>query len=430
LVLEATNFYAEAGGQVTDYGTLDGAGGALAVENVQSAAGYVVHIGSMKHGTLSVGDRLTCKVDWVRRRKVVPNHTATHMLNFALREVVGENVDQKGSLVDDEKLRFDFSNSKPVSAKALTEAEAIVRRDIERNMEIFSEVVALKDAEKIYGLRAVFGEKYPDPVRVVSVGRSVESLIASPDEKDNREYSVEFCGGTHLKTTGEAGPFAILSEEGISKGVRRVVAVTGDVAASAIASGQNLLERVTQAGSLPDAELQAECAKLKREAAEASIPVSLKAEVNDLLAAYTKKLLEAAKKMGAENKKKAVEEAVAAVNEAAENGGKYCVLRVNVGLDAKALGEAVTQAQKAHAGVPLMLLSTDEAKDKLMVYAGCEKASVKDGFDAGKWAKDTLAACGGKGGGKPTSATGQAPGAGNLDTAMEAANAFAKLNLS
>ena len=233
-----------------------------------------------------------------------------------------------------------------------------------------------------------------------------------------------------MKTTGEAGPFAILSEEGISKGVRRVVAVTGDVAASAIASGQNLLERVTPAGSLPDAELQAECAKLKREAAEASIPVSLKAEVNDILAAYTKKLLEAAKKMGAENKKKAVEEAVAAINEAAENGGMYCVLRVNVGLDAKALGEAVTQAQKAHAGIPLMLLSTDESKDKLMVYAGCEKGSVKDGFDAGKWAKDTLAACGGKGGGKPTSATGQAPGAGNLDTAMEAANAFAKLNLS
>ena len=429
VVLEATNFYAEAGGQVSDHGALDGASGALAVVNVQSAAGYVVHIGSVERGTVSVGDRLSCKVDWVRRRKVVPNHTATHMLNFALREVVGDNVDQKGSLVDDEKLRFDFSNSKPVSAKALTEAEAIVRRDIEKDMEVFAEVVPLKDAEKIHGLRAVFGEKYPDPVRVVSVGRPVDVLIASPDAKDNREYSVEFCGGTHLKTTGQTGPFAILSEEGISKGVRRVVAVTGDVAASAIASGQNLLERVKQVGSLADAELQAECAKLKREAAEASIPVSLKSEVNDTLAAYTKKLLEAGKKMAAENKKKAVEEAVAAVNLAAENGGKFCVLRVNVGLDAKALGEAVTQAQKAHADVPLMLLSTDEAKDKLMVYAGCDKGSVKDGFDAGKWAKDTLAACGGKGGGKPTSATGQAPGAGNLNAAIEAANAFAKLNL-
>ena len=430
LVLEATNYYAEAGGQVADHGILEGPSGALGVENVQSAAGYVVHIGTVDSGTVSVGDRISCKVDWVRRKKVVPNHTCTHMLNFALRETVGDHVDQKGSLVDDEKLRFDFSNNKPVSAKALTEAEAIVRRDIKKDMEIFAEVVPLKDAEKIYGLRAVFGEKYPDPVRVVSVGRSIENLIANPDAKDNREYSVEFCGGTHLKTTGEAGPFAILSEEGISKGVRRVVAVTGDIAAAAISRGQDLLERVKQAGSLPDAELQAECAKLKKEAAEASIPVSLKSDVNDTLAAYTKKLLEAGKKMAAENKKKAVEGAVAAVKEAAESGNKFCVLRVNVGLDAKALAEALAQAQKAQADIPLMLLSTDDVKDKLMVYAGCDKGSVKDSFDAGKWAKDALTACGGKGGGKPTSATGQAPGAGNLDTALEAANAFATMNLA
>ena len=127
---------------------------------------------------------------------------------------------------------------------------------------------------------------------------------------------------------------------------------------------------------------------------------------------------------------KAVEGAVAAVKEAAESGNKFCVLRVNVGLDAKALAEALAQAQKAQADIPLMLLSTDDVKDKLMVYSGCDKGSVKDSFDAGKWAKDALTACGGKGGGKPTSATGQAPGAGNLDTALEAANAFAAMNLA
>ena len=166
---------------------------------------------------------MTTKVDYARRRLIMPNHTMTHVLNFGLREVLGDTVDQKGSLVNSEYTRFDFSNNTSVSPEQIGKVEDIVKGVIAKGLPVYAKEVAKDDAMPIEGLRAVFGEDYPDPVRVVSVGIPVEDLIADPSKAGNKDVSIEFCGGTHLKNTADAKSFAIVSEEGVSKGVRRMV---------------------------------------------------------------------------------------------------------------------------------------------------------------------------------------------------------------
>ncbi|GJN07247.1 hypothetical protein PR202_ga25065 [Eleusine coracana subsp. coracana] len=166
---------------------------------------------------LSVGDSVICKVDYNRRTQIAPNHTCTHMLNFALREVLGDHVDQKGSIVLPEKLRFDFSHGKPVQPEDLRNIESIVNQQIKDELDVYASEIKLADAKRINGLRAVFGEIYPDPVRVVSVGRKVEDLLANPESKEWLSISTELCGGTHISNTKDAKAFALLSEEGYCK---------------------------------------------------------------------------------------------------------------------------------------------------------------------------------------------------------------------
>ena len=424
-VLDATSFYAEQGGQVPDLGVLEGPSGSLEVADVQVAAGFVLHSGQVAAGALKVGDRVTCKVDYVGRKKIVANHTCTHLLNLALRDVVGPKCDQKGALYDADKLRFDFANAKPVKAQQLGECEARVRDIIQRDMVVDAAVVPLQEAMKINGVRAVFGEKYPDPVRVVSVGKTVAALMAQPDAKENAELSIEFCGGVHVPTTQAAEAFALLSEEATAKGIRRITAVTGAAAKKAIAAGEALLAQAHAAGKLADDALAKEVAKMKAVVAEAVIPAAQKAAINDVLAKLGKKLLEAAKKAQAANKEKAIgllEEAVRATTAA---GGAFALLQVEVGLDAKALQKAVAAAQKVNAALPMMVVSADAGKDKVMAYAGVDKAAIGNGFDANTWVKAALTACNGKGGGKPVAAQGQGPGAGNVGKVLEAARAFA-----
>ncbi|KAG5456040.1 MAG: tRNA synthetases class II (A)-domain-containing protein, partial [Olpidium bornovanus] len=197
VILDRTNFYAEAGGQEADHGTLaiDGRSD-FAVETVQAYGGYVVHIGYLKYGELSVGDTVVCTYDELRRWPLRNNHTGTHILNFALAKVLGPAVDQKGSLVAPDKLRFDFTHKSPCTPAQLTEIERICQELVARNVPVFSREVPLAVAKAINGLRAVFGEVYPDPVRVISIGVPVEDLMADVGNPKWRETSVEFCGGT------------------------------------------------------------------------------------------------------------------------------------------------------------------------------------------------------------------------------------------
>ncbi|HVZ94018.1 MAG TPA: alanine--tRNA ligase, partial [Phycisphaerales bacterium] len=239
LIVDKTCFYAEMGGQVGDAGRIvlerssrgttgiGAGGGEFLVEDTRQTAGYVLHVGRALKGELRVGDEVEMRVDTPRRGAIAANHTSTHLLNHALRAVLGEHVEQKGSLVAPDRLRFDFSHSGPVKEEEARAIEQRVGEAIRANLEVFAEIAPIGQARTINGLRAVFGEAYPDPVRVVSIGAAVKSLLADPGSAAWRNYSVEFCGGTHLTRTGEAEAFALLSEEGVAKGVRRIIGVPG-----------------------------------------------------------------------------------------------------------------------------------------------------------------------------------------------------------
>ena len=185
-----------------------------------------------------------------RRESIRANHSATHTLNLALRAVAGEEVEQKGSLVDDEKLRFDYAAKGALTVDQIKEVERRVNDAIRANLAIDAREVPLEKARTISGVRAVFGERYPDPVRVVSIGAPVAELVAKPDNPKWREHSIEFCGGTHLASMGEAKQFVLVSEGGLAAGVRRVFALTGPRAMAAQMAADGLAEQLKNAAKL------------------------------------------------------------------------------------------------------------------------------------------------------------------------------------
>jgi len=199
------------------------------VVNVQSYRRYVLHTGYIKYGALLVDDKIVAQYDEFRRQQIRVNHTGTHILNFALREVLS-GVDQKGSLVASEKLRFDFSHKAGVTDEEIRKIEEISDQYIKDDQAVFASDVDLQTARQIQGVRAVFGERYPDPVRIVSIGMDVGKLISDVASKDWWKYSIEFCGGAHVERTGEIGELVVLEEFGIAEGIRRIVAVTGQAA--------------------------------------------------------------------------------------------------------------------------------------------------------------------------------------------------------
>ena len=219
LMADPTCFYAEQGGQVGDKGTITTATGVFEVLTTVKRGSTVFHIGVNVQGQVEPDQPAKLRVS-PEREFIKKNHTSTHLLNWALRRVLGGDVDQKGSLVDADKTRFDFTHDKPLTEEEVAEVERLVNEKIYSDLPVSAVTMPLAEAKKIPGVRAVFGEKYPDPVRVLLIGAS------KPDEA-TLETSVEFCGGTHLNHTGQAGFFKIVSQENVAKGVRRVTAVTG-----------------------------------------------------------------------------------------------------------------------------------------------------------------------------------------------------------
>ncbi|TCQ78261.1 alanyl-tRNA synthetase [Ochrobactrum sp. BH3] len=224
VIVNQTPFYGESGGQQGDTGTISGEGFVITIKDTQKKGeGVFVHTGEVTKGSAKVGDAVELKVDAVRRTRIRSNHSATHLLHEALRETLGSHVAQKGSLVAPDRLRFDFSHPKPISAEELTAVENLANEIILQNAPVSTRLMAVDDAIA-EGAMALFGEKYGDEVRVVSMG------TATHGEKAGKAYSVELCGGTHVRQTGDIGLVRILSDSGVAAGVRRMEALTGEAA--------------------------------------------------------------------------------------------------------------------------------------------------------------------------------------------------------
>ncbi|MCC7387377.1 MAG: alanine--tRNA ligase [Phycisphaerales bacterium] len=437
LILDKTNLYAEMGGQVTDHGRAmvsrehrtgnHQGGGEFKIEEVRSYGGYVVHFGRVVRGEVRVGDDVQLHLDTQRRTQVAANHTATHLLNLGLRRVLGERVDQKGSLVDPDRLRFDFSHNKPVGPDELGLVEQVVLEHIEQDLPVYADLAPQFVAKGITGLRAVFGEAYPDPVRVVSIGVPVQKLLDRADNPEWMEYSVEFCGGTHLGSTGEAKSFALIHETGIAKGIRRVEALTGVPAIAAHAAADEAEKRVRSAGSLSGEALTTEAAAIAAELDQLTLPAARKAALRDRLGELQEKVKAAAKGVA---KAKAAEAQDMARRIAQGHGGStepVLIAELDTGGDRAALQAALKTIQDMCPTSAVLLASVDRDGEKpsVAIIAGVPGPLVGRGLKAGDWVREAAQVLGGKGGGRPEQAQGGGPEVDRLSEALKTARSFA-----
>ena len=432
VILDRTNFYGESGGQTFDTGVIKTASGAtIQISNVQIYGSFILHIGEVvdEGTTVSVGEGATCCVDYVRRAPIAANHTMTHVLNFALRDVLitrasgdqhGASVDQKGSLVDENKLRFDFSWSGPLTAEQLAAVEKICVDQIGSSIPVDTVVAPLDDAQQICSLRAVFGETYPNPVRVVAVApASIKEMIMVPQDSRWNSYSVEFCGGTHMKNTSDALGFVLLSEEGIAKGVRRITGVTMKDAVIATAAASDFEAKVAEASKLDGLDLEAKLKLLTVELEGLSISAAKKIQLRETLGTYGKQVVAWKKNHAAEQTAKFCD---LVVEVAQSTEGIKIVVRCDFGVDGKVAKAITTAYGKKVKDKALLLVSADEGADRFMVVAFAPKG-MKD-IDCHAWVVAATEGTTGKGGGKADSAQFTVPGVGSIDGVLEKARSY------
>ncbi|CCE82501.1 Piso0_002228 [Millerozyma farinosa CBS 7064] len=397
ILLDKTAFYAEQGGQEYDTGNLVIDGSAeFNVTNVQVYGGYVLHTGTMVEGILKVGNEVIATYNELRRWPIRNNHTGTHVLNFALREVLGDSVDQKGSLVAPEKLRFDFSHKKAVSTEELRKIEDISNHYIKEDKKVFAKDVSLSEARNINGLRAVFGETYPDPVRVVSIGVPVEDLLKDPSNSQWHKYSIEFCGGTHVSKTAEIKYLVIIEESGIAKGIRRIVAVTGNEAYEVQRIAADFENELKKASQLPfGEEKQQRVKEIGVKLKTLSISVLEKQKLNDLFNSLDKSIKDELKSQQKIESKKVLD----VVNNwlASENAKPYYVDYIPINANAKAITEAINLLKKKHNEKSLYLIT---GSDKVAHGCYISDDAISRGVDITGLASLVSSKVGGKAGGK------------------------------
>ncbi len=424
VILDRTNFYAEMGGQVGDTGELRSSSGAVMdVSTAKNVGGFVLHVGNMIEGHLKVGDHVTATLAGVRPR-TEKNHTATHLANWALREVLGEGVQQKGSLVDPEKLRFDFSQPKALSEDELAKVEMLVNEGIAKKMPVYAEEAPQEQALKINGLRAVFGEKYPPMVRVVSIGQPVKDLLADPSKADWRGYSVEFCGGTHLKNTGDIERFVIASEESVSKGIRRLVALTGDHAVAAQKQADEAMKLVESIASVTEEDSSSLSEKLQTLSSSDTLPLLVKRKVQkgllDLQA--KRKAWDKAKKSAAGSIDIGSATSELLSKSSAIGEGKLIVGEIMGATDEQLRNgmDALRKRAPSHA-----ILLASAADEKVSIVASVSEDLIRKGLKAGDWVRETAKIVGGGGGGRPQMAQAGGKDPSKIREALDWARSFA-----
>ena len=382
LVLDQTTMYAEMGGQVADHGVIKTTSGVFAVNNVQKNKGdKYLHYGKVVSGVLTVGDEVCVEVDTDRRKAIMRAHSATHLLQKALQEVLGDHVHQAGSLVEPDHLRFDFTHYSAMTAEEIAKVNAIVQEAVLEGYAIDTREMSIDEA-KAMGAMALFSEKYGDTVRVVNMGG----------------YSVELCGGTHLNNTAKIGAFQVDGEGSVASGVRRIEAITGKAVMSKLDKTQDLLAEAAS--------------KLKTKPAELANRVQAQIdEIKEL-----KKTIEQFK----------AKEAAGAVDQmlfGAKDVAGLKVLTASVpGADAGKLRQIGDTLRDKSSAVVAVLSSVNG--EKISFLAVCGKDAVKSGVKAGELVKMVCTTCGGSGGGKPDSAMGGGKDASKIDEALSKVEAF------
>jgi len=388
VVLDRTPFYAESGGQVGDTGYLEADGGLrFEVRDCHKQGSSHLHIGRVLHGHLAVGDTLSARVDGTVRSATALNHSATHLMHAALREVLGEHVTQKGSLVDSERLRFDFSHFEALKPEEIKAIEALVNAQIRANTDVQVEEMDI-DSAKTKGAMMLFGEKYGDQVRVLTMGDG---------------FSVELCGGTHVRRTGDIGLFRITSESGVAAGVRRIEAVTGTGALALFDEVEALADRTAQA------------LKTRRP----QVP-----EKVEQLLAQNRKL---EKELGTLKAKLATAGSGSLLDQVQEVAGVKVLAVKLEGADSKSLRESADQL-KNKLGSGVLLVAAVEG-EKVSLVAGVTK-DLTDRIKAGDLMREVAAKVGGKGGGRPDMAQGGGTDPSGLDSALSAVPEWVKAQLA
>ncbi|KAK6464609.1 alanine--tRNA ligase [Scheffersomyces coipomensis] len=400
IILDKSPFYAEQGGQEYDTGKLiiDGKS-EFNVTNVQSYAGFVFHTGIIVEGSLSVKDEVIASYEELRRWPIRNNHTGTHVLNCALREVLGDSIDQKGSLVAPEKLRFDFSHKQGLNPTELEKVEVISNEYIKSNKVVYAKDVELSLAKEITGVRAVFGETYPDPVRVVSIGVPVEDLLADPKKADWHKLSIEFCGGTHVAKTGDIKDLVIVEESGIAKGIRRIVAVTGHDAHAVQKLAKEFEQELTHTENLPFGSIKETKAKeLGVSLKKLSISVLDKLRLNKQFEKLDKSIKDELKAIQKEESKKTLDVVNGWLDNKETPAGEYFIGHIPINANAKAIADAINLIKKQYKEKSIYLITGLKEK----VAHGCyiSDEALAKGINVTELGNIVSGAIGGKSGGK------------------------------
>ena len=382
IVLDKTPFYAEMGGQVADHGVIAAKGFTFTVTDVQkNKGGKFMHYGHVDEGVVNVGDTVEASIDVQRRTAICRAHSTTHLLDAALKKVLGDHVHQAGSLVEPDRLRFDFTHFEAITPEQLSQVEWMVNDAILEGYPVVTEVLPIEEAKK-KGAVAMFGEKYGETVRVVEMG----------------DFSMEFCGGTHLDNTAKAGPFRIKSESSVASGVRRMEATTGRLSLESMEKSHGVLSKAAQFFKAAPSEL---LERLEQQAGE------------------MKQLRQALEKFKSEASLGEAKQFLAAAKTVK---GLHVLTATREGLDANALRKMGDFLRDKDPSVVGVLASI--SGEKITFLAVCGKEAVEKGVKAGDLVKLVSGICGGKGGGKPDSAMGGGSDLLKVDDALAAVDDF------